>query len=300
MICGKHLLVQYYEEKNPQKPSIKIEITEPDAPPFNKDEQIGRDSIDLRISSTGYKIKCNYDFINTLDSKIDEFFYKETIPREGYILYPGETLVVNTVERILLKGDFTGEITGRTRYARMGLSITMASKFQNYSNSVAVLQLTNNNLVPLKIFPYQKLAQLIIYEVAGMPKSVRGSFKDELELKKPMIDDGEFKGIALDKNILEQTKNFIQRQKPTLSSYKNIDGHEIFLSETELEKKDKTRKAMHYTSKICGLLSTLFGILISVICVFADFNMTLIIVFAISSALCTIFSMILEAYRENL
>ena len=133
-----------------------------------------------------------------------------------------------------------------------------------------------------------------------MPNSIRGSYNNELDLKKPMIDDGEFKGIALDEKIIDQTKNFIQRQKPTISPYKKIDGHEIFLTETELERKKKTSKVMYYSSKVFGGLATLFGILISAICAFAEFNLTLIIALALSSAFCTIFAMLLEVFKENL
>ena len=293
MICGKDLLIEYIGEDNEQRPRIKIELAESDAPEFNMSEQVGRDSIDLRIGKTGYKIKCNFNYINTLDENISEYFYDFEIPLEGYIIYPGETIIVNTVEKIKLTGNITGEIMGRTRFARMGLSVCMATKFQSYSDSVAVLQLTNNNHVPLKIFPYQKLVQMIVHEVSGMPNSVRGSYSNESKLKKPVIDNNEFKGMS------NEEKGIIKKQQPILIPHKSIDGRNELLSKNERTRISKNNRSMYICSKFFSCLSAVCGVLISIFCSFKNINAVLIIILAILCVFCTIISVVLDIYKEK-
>ena len=100
MICGKDAIISFLDETRENADSIDISISdsEADAPPFNRDNQVGRDSIDLRIGSSGYKIMCNYDYINTMASDIDKYFYEISIPKDGYIINPGETTIHNLVK----------------------------------------------------------------------------------------------------------------------------------------------------------------------------------------------------------
>lgn len=288
MICGKDLITKFLDEKNEARESIKITLTEDGAPPFDRSTQVGRDSIDLRIGRQGYKIKCDYDFINTLDSEIDTYFHDVTITNDGYLIEPGETLVVSTIERIKLTGNITGELTGRTRFSRMGLSVCTATKFQSYSDAVIVLQLTNHNKVPLKIFPYQKLVQLVIHQVDGIPNEKRGNYHNEVTLRKPIIDENELADFS--KELLKS----ISRQKPKKIPFTTIDGN------------PDTRKRISYNnrlmnvfSKISSSLSAILGLTISILCTRPDIYVTAIIVMSISSVLLTIMAVILDTIKDN-
>lgn len=288
MICGKDLITKFLDETNETRESIEITTAEQDAPEFDRNSQVGRDSIDLRIGSVGYKIKCNYNFINTLDSKIDEYFIDFTLPKEGYIIEPGETIIVSTVERIKLTGNITGELTGRTRFARMGLSVCTATKFQSYSNAVIVLQICNHNKVPLKIFPYQMLAQLVIYQVDGIPNEKRGNYYNESLLKKPIISNNEF--VSFD----PERKNLVERQKPKEISDLDVNGK----SDTKKRIKDNN-KFMNAVSKVSSALSAIIGLLIGILCSLSSLNATYISVLAISSTLLTIMSVFFDIAKDN-
>lgn len=288
MICGKDLIIKYLDETNKAKESITITTTEPNASPFDRDKQVGRDSIDLRIASTGYKIMCNYDFINTLDLEVDKYFYDITLENDGYIIQPGETIIVNTVEKITLTGNIIGELTGRTRFARMGLSICSATKFQSYSDAIIVLQICNNNKVPLKIFPYQKLAQMVIHQVDGIPNEIRGKYHNEITLKKPIIDKEELAGLSA------ESKKTISRQTPQKLSFVTIDG------DTDVKKRlTQNNKIMNVCSKISSSLSVILGVIIGIICSLPTINATAIMIMSISSVLLTIMSVILEFIKDN-
>ena len=199
-MLGRLLIMQYINEgekaePDASKPFIKITTCE-GATPFDKDKQVGRDSIDLRTGNEGYKIKRDYEYISTLDEKIEECFQKIQLSTEhGYIIDPGETIVVGSAERIKLSGPLFGEVMGRTRYARMGLSVhCTAPKFQGYSDAIIAFQITNHNLVPLKIFPYQTIAQLVIHDIQAYPQDVDGRYYNENVPFFPSIDEKELSG----------------------------------------------------------------------------------------------------------
>jgi deoxycytidine triphosphate deaminase len=149
--------------------NISCESTIPDEHPFVFGEQVSEDSIDLRLSDYGYVMNNKYEYINTLSAlPFDKFFEKVKLPENGYILKPGEILFAPTLERVCIKKTvWCGYLVGRSIFSRMGLSVHCTqSKFTTGMNSIVPLQLKNeNNGIALKIFPYQKIAQLIIEPV---------------------------------------------------------------------------------------------------------------------------------------
>lgn len=288
MICGKDLIEKFLDETNEFRERIVITLSEDGAPPFNRQTQVGRDSIDLRIGHRGYKIMCDFDYINTLDSEIDKYFYDVEIPNDGYLIDPGETLILNTVERVKLTGNITGELTGRTRFARMGLSVCMATKFQSYSDAIIVLQITNHNKVPLKIFPYQKLVQLVIHQVDGIPNEKRGNFYNELVLRKPIVSDSELEGFS------PEERKAISRQKPKKIPFSTIDG--------KIDTKKRithNNNVMNIFSKIFNSFSAVLGLLIGIFCSFSNVNLTAIVIMSVSSVLLTIMAVILDTVKDN-
>lgn len=157
---------------------------------FNKDGQIGNDSIDLRISNRGYILNGDYEYINTLsDENFSKYFEEVHLNSEqGYDLKPGDILFIGTVEQIHLEGDLIGRVTGRSVFSRFGLSVHCTQdKFSSGINSIAALQIKNNSNVVLKIFPYQKLAQLMIEKTSPNQIPYKGTFSLEEEYKLPSI-----------------------------------------------------------------------------------------------------------------
>lgn len=291
MICGKNLLIQYLDNAmiatDPNKESIKIETIDA-APEFKRDTQVGNDSIDLRIGKKGLKMKCNFDYINTLSLDMKNYFSEFTIADDGYIVYPGETIIVSTVERVKLTGGIIGEITGRTRFARMGLSVCAANKFQSYSNAVIVLHITNHNKVPLKIFPYQKLAQLIIHKADGIPNARRGDHIDEVTLEPPTIG----KELA---EYDERMRDNINNQKPRELPYMTQNGETDIVGSI-----NKFNTKIKMISKILGAVSAILGLLIGIICAVTEpINVISIIIMAVCSALCTVMAIVLDSIIDK-
>lgn len=157
---------------------------------FSPSEQIGNDSIDLRINNTGYIISSDYEYINTLSEEdFSKYFTEVSLNSDsGYDLKPGDILFIDTLERIHLVGDLIGRITGRSVFSRFGLSVHCTQdKFSSGINSIAALQIVNNSNTVLKIFPYQKLAQLIIHKTSHNQNPYDGTFSLEESYKLPTI-----------------------------------------------------------------------------------------------------------------
>lgn len=181
---------------------------------FSKD-QIGNDSIDLRINNKGYVLSDEYDFINTLsDEDFKKYFEEVTLSVEtGYDLKPGGLLFVDTLERINLVGDLIGRITGRSTFSRFGLSVHCTQeKFSSGINSIAALQIKNNTETVLKVFPYQKLAQLIIEKTNHNENPYNGTFSVEDKYTLPIIKSSDRQQYD------ERTRECIIRLKPKRKS----------------------------------------------------------------------------------
>ena len=159
-------------------------------------EQIGNDSIDLRINNKGYILSNDYQFVNTLsDENFEKYFEEVQLNAEtGYDLKPGALLFVDTLERINLVGDLIGRISGRSTFSRFGLSVHCTQeKFSSGINSIAALQIKNNSNTVLKIFPYQKLAQLIVEKTNHNENPYNGTFALEDRYKLPVIKSSDRK-----------------------------------------------------------------------------------------------------------
>ena len=198
--------------------------------------QVGNDSIDLRIADYGYVMLSEYNYINTLsEDDFKDFYKKIPLPEEGYILNPHELLFVPTYERIALSGNLIGRITGRSVFARMGLSVHCTQdKFSSGINSVAGLQIINNSPIPLKIFPKQKLAQLLVESTGPNRHPYNGPFCEERNYKLPLVRDVD--RAQYDIFTKQLIKNQVPRKLPIWK-----------------------RKKSNYTLSTCELITTIIA-----------------------------------------
>ena len=188
-IVGEELKKLIYENRADwEKSDEGIYISTPQND-FNRKNQITDDSVDLRICDHGFIMNSKYKFINTLsEHSFDDHFEEKKLSLDGFILEPGEILYIGTLERISLKGPYIGRISGRSTFARLGLSISSSQdKFCGYNDAIVCLQLRNNSKQGLKIFPYQKLAQILIYKTLGDSNTTNSAYANESEYTLPQI-----------------------------------------------------------------------------------------------------------------
>jgi deoxycytidine triphosphate deaminase len=227
MAHGKDKIEQLIKE------SKLVIISTDSAAPFQQNEQVTTDSIDLRISNYGYKIKEGIELINTLNpGGYGEYFTRIELPIQGYILFPNDIIFIPTLEKIKILMPYYGEIVGRSMYSRIGLSVHLTqSKFSGGMDSVMSLQLKNNTNTPIAIFPRQKLVQMLIHDVT-QTGPYKGQFSVENEYKIPEVKATEYSlynadEIASIKNttiskLLQQAKAQILLVNKNVSVKRNL------------------------------------------------------------------------------
>lgn len=133
--------------------------------PFS-DEQLGPGSVDLTLSNEWWFFKKIYlDKIVDL-AKVDYKKAHKKIRAEGVILPPGGMCLGRTIEKITLAPDIMGKLEGRSRYARMGLSIHITSAIvQPGSDNHQVLEIVN--LAPFSVTLHRgmRISQVIFHQL---------------------------------------------------------------------------------------------------------------------------------------
>lgn len=137
--------------------------------PFSN-SQIGPASIDLTLSN---EIRLFKRRILPFKIEEDSDFKKITSPRKikSFVLYPNEFILAITREKIKLPPDVCGWLTGRSRFARLGLAIHITASFiQPGINNRQVLEIKNVSNSPLKLFPGARICQMILEKTKGRAK----------------------------------------------------------------------------------------------------------------------------------
>lgn len=127
-----------------------------------KQEQIGPASIDLTLSDEWWFFKNQYiDGVVDLD-KVDFKKAHGKVKAKTIELIPGEMCLGKTLEKITLPHDIMGKLEGRSRYARMGLSVHITSAvIQPGSNNHQVLEIVNMAPFTVKIHAGMRISQAI-------------------------------------------------------------------------------------------------------------------------------------------
>jgi deoxycytidine triphosphate deaminase len=259
--------------------------------PFNPDTQIRPGSIDLRISNKFWKfkvetIKC-LDLANTDLSKAikenPEFMYEKIELEESIFIEinPKEILLTETLENLKIPDFLSGSLKGRSSFARLGISIHCTGDYINpgYQGHMPI-QIVNNSPIPIKIYPYLSIAQLVLYflysepdiSYQSLPNTIYNSERCNTQglslwYRDQKIDDLAYKitGKRFSRNAEEKIRNIVLKaEKRTLKQVeedlkrKKIDQSSDIEKELDIyENKDvkrdkKMRLAFWITTLITG------------------------------------------------
>jgi dCTP deaminase len=143
-------------------------------------DQVGAASIDLHLglplrllgAATDGPIPVRDD----TDPKRDTELIELTRP---HVLEPGRTALGVTRERLVLPPDLCGWLEGRSRIARLGLTIHVTSGFvQPGSANHQVLEMTNVSGVPLELHAGVRICQIVLQRCEGNAV-YRGQYADQ-------------------------------------------------------------------------------------------------------------------------
>jgi len=139
---------------------------------FDPKKQVQPCSIDLRLGNVFTKFKegvQQFDVkdLGNIEDYIETFEYKH---KEKIIINPNQIIFGQIYELLRLPPDCSGMIEGRSRFARLGISVHSTGGFINPEFEGAMpLQLINNNNIPIVIYPFMQVCQLILVKLTDTP-----------------------------------------------------------------------------------------------------------------------------------
>lgn len=130
------------------------------------EDQIGPASIDLTLSGEWAKFKNNYKNKTVDLSQVSFKEATETFFAESVSLNSGEIILAKTLEKITLPPNIMGKLEGRSRYARMGLSVHITSAVvQPGSSNHQVLEIMNSAPFAVILKKGMRISQIFFYEL---------------------------------------------------------------------------------------------------------------------------------------
>ena len=143
--------------------------------PFKK-ENIGPASIDLTLDN---KFRVMKDGLITLSENVNYKDYSKLAKGHKVYLKPGHFVLGITKEKIKLPDYICGWLTGRTRFARLGLAVHVTASFVNPGvNNKQVLEIKNVGESEIILKPGLKICQLVLQRTEGKAK-YKGKFQGQ-------------------------------------------------------------------------------------------------------------------------
>jgi len=150
-------------------------------PPISN-EQIGAGSVDVTLSDEFWKIKVKKN--RTFDLKMITFEdVFEKVNAKQITIQSQELILAKTLEKIRLAPNICGWIQGRSKYARLGITVHTASSFiQPGSNNHQILEIVNVSPNPMILHSGMRICQIIFEMTAkesSKPYSKAGAFSKQ-------------------------------------------------------------------------------------------------------------------------
>lgn len=137
--------------------------------PKISESQIAQVSIDLQLSRKWARFKNAKAYISAIRMG-DGIWQSEDLWERSEslstIVKPGELVIGQTLESVTLPNDLVGFIEGRSRYARIGISVHMtAPKIDPGFQGTIALEITNVGRYPIELSEGERPSQLILMKV---------------------------------------------------------------------------------------------------------------------------------------
>jgi dCTP deaminase len=167
---------------------IKKIVEEKDAvyvdegPEIKEDLQIGPSSMDLRM---GYEFGIlntrKVEMVDTKDmKKYSNYMKKEThTAEEGVIVHPGEFILGNTLETVNCPSNLVARVEGRSSYGRLGIIVHATAGYidPGFEGDIT-LEIQNLGNAPVKLYPEERVCQLVLETMTGEAENPYGEKKD--------------------------------------------------------------------------------------------------------------------------
>lgn len=131
-------------------------------------EAVGPASVDLRLSNEFRVFKKLHTTFDVTEDADYEDITEHTTVEDRFLLLPGENVLGITQERVTLASDICGWLDGRSRFARLGLTVHVTAGFmQPGISNQQVLEINNVSPIPLYLYPGTFVCQFIFQRCIG-------------------------------------------------------------------------------------------------------------------------------------
>lgn len=144
--------------------------------PFSS-KNLGPASLDLTVSDEFYTFPAFQEIVVSEKTDYKNFARKRKV--KELILEPGAFVLGITKERIQLPNDIAGLLSGRSRFARLGILVHATASFVFPGvNNHQVLEITNVSQNTLVLKPGIRIAQLMFVRTEGKAR-YKGQFRNQ-------------------------------------------------------------------------------------------------------------------------
>lgn len=158
--------------KEIQKKTIKIS-------PLDK-KAIGPASIDLTLDNK-FRVLTKGKVVDVVEST-DYRDYSSSAIKESILIKPGQTILGITKEKVTLPQNICGWLSGRSRFARLGLLIHLTAPFMSPGiSNHQVLEIANLGPRTLRLHAGTKICQFVFQKAMGKAK-YQGKFKSQTDV----------------------------------------------------------------------------------------------------------------------
>ncbi len=140
-------------------------------PALNLEEQLGSNSIDLRLGNT-FRIfdHSKYAFIDPFKKNIGEEVTREIrkSKTEPFIIQPGDFVLGTTVEYVELPDDLVGALEGRSSIGRLGIIVhSTAASIECGFRGKITLELANMGKMPVALYPGMRICAIAFMQMSS-------------------------------------------------------------------------------------------------------------------------------------
>lgn len=134
-----------------------------------KEDSLQSESYDLSLGKVVSRLDSKFKILH-LDQQetIDGLYLQEIVPDNGYLLGPGEYILISVEEKINMPQQLTAHIRPRTKFTRVGLLVSGQHCNSSYSGYLS-LGLYNATPFSICIKSGMKVAQIVFEELYDIP-----------------------------------------------------------------------------------------------------------------------------------
>lgn len=220
--------------------------------PFVKDKQVQPASVDLRLGNRIIRFKEDIKSFDIKDIKDIEKYLSIQYIDEGEAIEakPNEILFAQIYEQIAIPDYLSARVEGRSRVARLGISIHCTGDYINPGFAGAMpLQIINHNYFPVILYPYISICQMFLYKLTDEPlvpymqrsNLPYNTYYNETNPSPSILSADPEEGIQDNKTILEQKiRDLVENYYNTIEKEKNYEiKHKISKKKKKAEHNKK-------------------------------------------------------------